>query len=189
MTNAAETVVNTPAPAPKVRTLAEVQARVLELIAAQNEITVVSSEIVEIKGKGKRVELILSGAGVGDPTRRYFLRENSAFASGVAKTEGLIMHAPKKARGAATYQLNFGLNEAATTYEAPAPEKPAKVKLSAEEAKARRIAGKQAAKAAREAAAAEAAANAPAEPEADTTELTAGEPVVISQDEPELAAA
>lgn len=192
MTEATETVVvaETKPAAPKVRTLADVQARVLELAQAQagSEINVVSAEITQNK-HGKRVELILSGAGVGDPTRRYFLRENSAFASGVRGTEGLVMFAPKKARGAETYQLNFGLSESATQWMPEPPAKAEKVLLTPEERKARRMEGKAAAKAKREAeaaAAAAATAEASSETESDDsadTGLDSGEPVVISQTE------
>lgn len=182
------------APAFKAKNINEVQTWVLEAIAKQNDITVVSAEVVEVKfdGKrGKRLELVLTGAGVGDATRRYFLRENSAFASGLIEA-GITSHYPKKDRGSNNYMTHFGINEGAVTFEAPAPAKPEKVLLSEDEKKARRAAGKAAAKAAREAAKAEAEANAPVEPatidesasdvNAETTILESAEPVVISAD-------
>jgi hypothetical protein len=179
------TTASTPAvvAAPRVRNLTEAVAYVLAAIGEQNEIDVVSSEAVEVKvdGKrGRRIELILSGAGVGDPTRRYFLRENSAFATAIGRCEGLVMHAPKKARGSTTYQINFGTNADFVNYEAPAPEKAKKELMTPEARKQARLDGKARAKAARLAAEAEAAANAPAE-------LESAETVIV--DEPELVAA
>lgn len=165
MTDTVETTV-VAAAKPVLKTLADIRAFILTAIALQNEITVVSSEIVSVKGlPGKRIELVLEGAGVGNPTRRYFLRENSAFASAIEEA-GIICNWPDKARGVATYMGCFGMNEAAVNYEAPKPEKPAKVLLSAEEKKERRAAGKAAAKAKREAEAA-------AAPAADETATVA----------------
>lgn len=192
---AAETVV-TAAPAQKpIKTLADVQSFVLERIALQNEITVVSADIEDVRdgGKilGKRIRLVLAGAGVEHPTRRHFLRKNSAFASAI-RDSVVLMHAPKKERHAAEYVLFFGLNANAVSYEAPAPAKPEKVKLTAEEARDRRIAGKIAARQRREAekaeaekAAAESAsvAETPADDNNETQVLESGEPVVIAQEE------
>lgn len=194
--NTTETVVAAAPAAKPLKTLADVQAFVITAITGQSEVEIVSCEIVEVKAdgkKGKRVELVLSGAGVGNSTRRYFLRNNSLFASTIRGAEGLVMAAPKKSRDAATYQLNFGLNETFVNYEEPAPAKAEKVKLTKEEARDRRIAGKIAARQRREAeAAAAAAAEAEATPEAEADTapaLESGEPVVLTADESELAAA
>lgn len=153
----------TPAPQ-KIRTLEGAKVIVLEAIGKQNAIEVVSCEIVEVNGKnaagdkvrGKRVELVLKGDGVGSSTRRYFLRENSAFASTIEGV-GLFSHAPKKDRNAGEYQMFFGLTENVVSFEPPAPPKAEKVKMSPEERAAARLAGKQRKRAERDAAAAAAA--------------------------------
>jgi hypothetical protein len=205
-----ETVVTAAAPAVKIKTLADVQAFVVGLIGAQNEITVVSSDIEDVRdgGKilGKRVRLVLTGAGVGDPTRRYFLRENSAFATAIEKSV-VIMAAPKKERNSDQYILFFGLNEAAVSYKAPAPEKAKKELMTPEQRKQARLDGKARKRAEREAAAAAKAEAEPAivaedevevnvelesaesiEVEADDQEIESAETVAIDSDEPVVLA-
>lgn len=144
----------------RITTLAGALALVGTAIASQNDITVVSNEIERIKGegapKGSRVHLVLSGAGVGDPTRRYFLRNNSAFSSLIEEV-GLFMGSPKKARGDDNYHLYFGLTEELATWQPAPPPKAEKVKMSKEDQAAARQAGKAAARARRAAEAAAAA--------------------------------
>lgn len=148
----------------KIANLAQAQTLIATLIAAQNEIEVVSNEIVSVKGAdgkviGKRIELVMTGNGVGDATRRYFLRENSSMASALREVNEIITFAPKKDRGSDTYTIHFGLNEAAVKY-VPEVVKEDKPKLSKEEALARRLEGKRIKKMERLAAQLEAA-NAP----------------------------
>lgn len=144
----------------RITTLAGALALVGTAIASQNDITVVSNEIEKITGegapKGSRVHLVLSGAGVGDPTRRYFLRNNSAFAS-LIESVGLFMGSPKKARGDDNYHLFFGLSEDLANWQPAPPAKAEKVKMSKEDAAAARQAGKAAARARRASEAAAAA--------------------------------
>lgn len=133
----------------KISTLAGVLALVSTAIVSQNDITVVSAEIEKVTGKdapkGSRVKLILSGDGVGDATRRYFLRENSAFST-LIEDAGVFMFAPKKERGTDTYILYFGLNQDVVSY-LPAPEpKAERVKMTPEQRKEARSAGKAAAR-------------------------------------------
>lgn len=151
---------NTPAPAAvtKVSTITGVLNLVLAAIKGQNDITVVSSEIEKLDGsikgqpKGERVRLVLTGAGVGDSTRRYFLRNNSAFAS-LVEGAGAHVGAPKKSREDSNYTLYFATDAKVAGWQ-PAPEpKAEKVKMSKEEKAAARQAGKARARAERAAAA------------------------------------
>ena len=143
----------------RITTLTGALALVGTAIASQNDITVVSNEIEKLPAgapKGSRVHLVLSGAGVGDPTRRYFLRNNSAFAS-LIESVGLYMGSPKKARGDDNYHLFFGLTEDLANWQPAPPPKAEKVKMSKEDAAAARQAGKAAARARRASEAAAAA--------------------------------
>lgn len=146
----------------KITTIAGALALVSTQIALQNDIEVVSAEIVNVKGdgapNGKRIHLRLQGEGIESSTRRYFLRTNSAFATMLADT-GLHLGAPKMERGAKVYDLYVALTPELAGWQPPAPPKAEKVKLSPEERKQRRQDGKAAARARR---ASEAAAEAEA---------------------------
>jgi len=132
----------------RISTLAGALALVSAAIVDQNDIDVVSATIEKLPTgapKGSRVQLTMSGEGVDNPTRRYFLRNNSAFAT-LVEDAGLFMGSPKKARGVVTYSLYFGLTEELANWQPEPAAKVAKVKMTKEESAAARLAGKIAAR-------------------------------------------
>lgn len=160
----AATAASTSAVAPtKITTFKGAENFIRTSINDQNDVDIVSLTVEDVDAKvddtrvrGQRIRLELSGAGIEDPTRRYFLRNNSRFASSLEDV-GLHMHAPKKERNTTTYIMFIGMTENVVSYEPPAPAKAEKVLLTAEQRKERRLAGKQAKRLERAAAAAQAA--------------------------------
>lgn len=147
----------------KIRTFDGAQNFIRTALSKQNDVEIVSMTVEKVDAKvgedrvrGERIRLELSGAGIDDPTRRYFLRNNSQFASGLEDV-GLHLFAPKKERNTTTYVMFIGMNESVVNYAPPAPAKAEKVLLTADERKERRLAGKAAARALRASAAAQAA--------------------------------
>ncbi len=163
----------------KTLTIAAAQLLIGTALAAQNDLTIVSSEVVDVrdgnKFLGKRIVVTLSGDAVDNPTRRYFLRNNSASSTTIADA-GIFMNAPRKARNEKNYVMHYALNEAAATFAPPAPAKEVKP------TRAEKKAAKQAELEAAAAAAAEAAGDSESEVNAETTVLESGEPVVLGNE-------
>lgn len=162
-TETAATAESTGETVSKIRTFDGAQNFIRTSLAKQNDVEIVSMEVEKVDAKdgdkrisGQRIRLELKGAGIDDPTRRYFLRNNSQFASGLEDV-GLFLFAPKKERNTETYIMYIGMTENVVNYAPPAPPKAEKVLLSADERKARRLAGKAAKRQERAAAAAAAA--------------------------------
>lgn len=182
---AAATAESAGSPVTKISTFDGAQRWIKTAIDKQSDVEIVSMTVEDLdktvgegdkskRLRGKRIRLELKGAGIDDPTRRYFLRNNSQFASG-AEAVGLHLHAPKKERNTTTYTMFLGMDKEVVSYEPPAPPKAEKKLLSADERKERRLAGKQAKRAERAAAAAaaaEAGESAPAVEAAKTIETT-----------------
>jgi hypothetical protein len=106
-------------------TIATATAKIVEVLGSANEVTIVSTDAVDIrdgsKYLGKKITVVLEGAGVGDPTRRYYLRNTRM----KKITEGgeIFAKAPKKARGTNQYIIEFALNQNVLDYTPPAPVK------------------------------------------------------------------
>jgi hypothetical protein len=106
-------------------TIATATAKIVEVLGSANEVTIVSTDAIDIRDGGrylgKKIQVVLEGAGVGDPTRRYYLRNTRM----KKITEGgeIFAKAPKKARGVNQYLIEFALNQAVLDYTPPAPVK------------------------------------------------------------------
>ncbi len=86
----------------KILTLAAAEAAFRESISTANDITVDRCDTVTLKNGGKFLDIDLGGDGVGNPTRRLYLRN-----SRVRKMtdDGMFIGTPKKDRNVRTYRL------------------------------------------------------------------------------------